>query len=153
MRSLPSSFLKGREDKDRDENIAFEHVQMKIKKVTGTLRNFGNTIDIWSDGFLNYSMVMVDFFRSSIPFSVSSALDLSIQNSSPQLNIRLAARSTSPSHRLSQQNYNGNTYRRGGLGLAYCSLLWVLPNPTTGSRKRAAFSILDNANGNKKHSG
>ena len=60
--------LKGHEDKDRDENITLEHNQMKIKKVTGTLRDFGNTIDIWSDGFLNYSMVMVDFFRRAFPF-------------------------------------------------------------------------------------
>ena len=51
-----------REDKDRDENITYEHGQMKFKKVTGKLRYFGNTINIWSDAFLNYSMVMVDFF-------------------------------------------------------------------------------------------
>lgn len=59
--------LNGREDKDRDENITFEHGQMKIKKVTVTLRDFGNTIDIWSDGFLNYSMVLVDFFGVAFP--------------------------------------------------------------------------------------
>ena len=44
-------YLNGSENKDRDENITFEHRQMKIKKVTGTLRDFGNTIDIWSDVF------------------------------------------------------------------------------------------------------
>lgn len=54
--------LKSRKDKNRDENITFEYNQMKIKKVTNTLRDFGNTIDIWSNGFLNYFMVMIDFF-------------------------------------------------------------------------------------------
>ena len=54
--------LKDYEDKDRDENIIFEYTQMTIKKVIATLRNFGNTINIWSDAFLNYSMVMVEFF-------------------------------------------------------------------------------------------
>ena len=38
--------LKDNEDKNRDENITFKHIQIKIKKVPGTLRNFGNTIDI-----------------------------------------------------------------------------------------------------------
>lgn len=55
--------LKGREDKNNDENIIFEHDQMKIKKVTGTLCNFGNTIDIWLDGFLNYFLVIVNFLK------------------------------------------------------------------------------------------
>ena len=59
--------LKGHEDKDRDENITFEYSQMIIKKVTSTLRDFGNTIDIWLDGFLNYSMVMVNFFGIAFP--------------------------------------------------------------------------------------
>lgn len=59
--------MKGREDKNRDENITFKNGQMKIKKVTGTLCNFGNTIDIWSDGFLNYAMVMVNFFGVGFP--------------------------------------------------------------------------------------
>ncbi len=59
--------LKSREDKDRDENITFEHGQMKIKKVTGTLCDFSNTINIWSDSFLNYSIVMVDFFGIAFP--------------------------------------------------------------------------------------
>ena len=66
--------LKGREDKDRDENITFEHGQMKIKKVMGTLRDFGNTIEIWSDGFLNYAMVMVDFFGVAFPSLFRSLL-------------------------------------------------------------------------------
>lgn len=39
--------LKGREDKDRDKNIIFKNGQIKIKKVTYTLRDFGNIIDIW----------------------------------------------------------------------------------------------------------
>lgn len=38
--------MKGREDKDRDETITFEKGWIKIKKVTGTLRDFKNTIEI-----------------------------------------------------------------------------------------------------------
>lgn len=56
-------YLKDYKDKDRDENIIFENDQTKIKKFIGTLRDFGNTIDVWSDDFLNYSMVMIDFFE------------------------------------------------------------------------------------------
>ena len=59
--------LKSCEDKNRNENITFEHGQMKIMKVTGNFRDFGNTIEIWSDGFLNYAMVMVDFFGVAFP--------------------------------------------------------------------------------------
>lgn len=47
---------------------------MKIKKVTGTLRDFGNTIDIWSDGFLNYPMELVDFFGVASPSLFRSLL-------------------------------------------------------------------------------
>lgn len=39
---------------------------------TGTDRGFDRTIDIWSDGFLNYCMIMVDFrtrFSSYLAFS------------------------------------------------------------------------------------
>ena len=35
----------------------------------------------------------------------------------------------------------------------YCSLLWVLNNPGTGSCKCATISTLDNSNGNKRHTG
>lgn len=38
--------LKGREDKDRDENITIENGLMKLKRVTGTLQDFGSTWDI-----------------------------------------------------------------------------------------------------------
>lgn len=55
--------LKNREDKNRDKNITFENGRIKIKKVTSTLRNFGNIIKIWLNSFLNYSMVLINFFR------------------------------------------------------------------------------------------
>lgn len=38
--------LKGREDKDRDENIMVKNGQMRLKPMTGTLRDFGSTWDI-----------------------------------------------------------------------------------------------------------
>lgn len=59
--------LKGREDKDRDENITIENGQMKLKRVTGSLRDFGPNWEIWSESFLNYAMVMVDFFGPTFP--------------------------------------------------------------------------------------
>lgn len=59
--------LKGREDKDRDENITIENGLMKLKRVTGTLRDFGSTWDIWSESFINYCMIMVDFFGTAFP--------------------------------------------------------------------------------------
>lgn len=37
---------KGRKDKNRDENITFKHGQIKVKNITNTLCDFGNTIDI-----------------------------------------------------------------------------------------------------------
>lgn len=144
--------LKGREDKDRDENITLEHGQMKIRKVTGTLRDF--TIDIWTDGFLNYSIVMVDFFGVAFPslFYHSKIRHLSRiygwQHAVLPLAIDYHTEITTgtytdaeawvlPQHWVDQ----------------YCAPLWVLQNPTTGSRKRAASSALDNANGNKKRHG
>ena len=59
--------LKGREDKDRDENITIENGLMKLKRVTGTLRDFGSTWDIWSESFINYCMILVDFFGTTFP--------------------------------------------------------------------------------------
>lgn len=59
--------LKRRKDKDRDENITIENGQMRFKRVTGTLCDFGSTWDIWSESFVNYVMVMVDFFGLSFP--------------------------------------------------------------------------------------
>lgn len=59
--------LKGREDKDREENVTIENGQMKLKRVTGTLRDFGTSWDIWSESFINYTMIMVDFFGASSP--------------------------------------------------------------------------------------
>lgn len=54
--------LKGRVDKDRDENGP-----MKLKRAIGTLHNFGSTWDIWSESFINYCMIMVDFFGITFP--------------------------------------------------------------------------------------
>ena len=40
---------------------------MKLKQVTGTLRDFGSTWDIWSESFINYCLIMVDFFGTTFP--------------------------------------------------------------------------------------
>lgn len=46
----------------RDENITVENGLMKLKRVTGILRDFGATWDIWSKSFIDYYMIMIDFF-------------------------------------------------------------------------------------------
>lgn len=151
--------LKGREDKDRDENITFEHGQMKIKNVTGTLRDFGNTIDIWSDGFLNYSMVLVDFFGVTFP----SLFRLLLMFYSK---IRQLSRIYDWQHAVLPLAIDYHTEITTGAHTnvdawflpqywvdQYCSPLWVLQNPTSGSRKRTTSSALDNANPSKKNSG
>lgn len=66
--------LKGRKDKKVDKNITLKSDEMKIKKVTSKLRDFWNIIDIWSDRFLNYSMVMVDLFVVAFPSLFRSLL-------------------------------------------------------------------------------
>lgn len=55
--------LKGCKNKNRDKNIIFKYNQIKIKKVMGTFCNFRNIIDIRLDRFLNYAIVIVDFFE------------------------------------------------------------------------------------------
>lgn len=67
-------YLKGRKNRDRNENIIFKYGQIKIKKVTGTFCNFENTINIWPDRFLNYDMVMMYFFRVVFPSFFQSLL-------------------------------------------------------------------------------
>lgn len=59
--------LKGREDRDREENNTIENGTMKLKKSTVNLDDFGSSSEIWSEGFLNYVMVMSDFFGSAFP--------------------------------------------------------------------------------------
>ena len=59
--------LKGREDKDQEENVTIEQGVMKIKRATGTLRDFGSSLDIWSEAFINYAMIMGDFFGAAFP--------------------------------------------------------------------------------------
>lgn len=54
--------LKERKDKDRDENITIENGLMKLKRVIRTLRDFASIWDIWSESFINYFMIMIDFF-------------------------------------------------------------------------------------------
>lgn len=53
--------LKGHVEKNREVNGP-----MKQGRANGTLHNYGCTWDIWSESFINYCMIMVDFF--GIPF-------------------------------------------------------------------------------------
>ena len=57
--------LKKREDKDQNKNITIENGLMKLKCVTGTLYDFGSIWDIWLESFINYYMIMVDFFGTT----------------------------------------------------------------------------------------
>lgn len=59
--------LKGREDKDREENVTIENGQMKLKPSNVHLRDFGTTWEIWSEAFINYCMILVDFFGATFP--------------------------------------------------------------------------------------
>ncbi|MCJ1427049.1 hypothetical protein MMC29_004952, partial [Sticta canariensis] len=59
--------LKGRDDKDREENVTIENGVMKLKRATRNLCDFGPSLDTWSEAFLNYSMIMVDFFGVAFP--------------------------------------------------------------------------------------
>lgn len=60
-------YFDGREEKDRDENAGIKGDCKKIKRVMGTLRDFGSTFDIWSKCFINYCMIMMDFFGAAFP--------------------------------------------------------------------------------------
>lgn len=60
--------LKSGEDKDRDKNITFKNNQTKIKRVISILRDFGNSIEIWLDDFLDYIIVLVHFLELFPPY-------------------------------------------------------------------------------------
>lgn len=151
--------LKGREDKDRDENITFENGQIKIKKVTGTLRDFGNTIDIWSDGFLNYSMVLVDFFGVAFPSLFRSLLlfhskirHLSRIYDWQQAVLPLAIDYHTEITTGTHTDVDAWTLPQHWVD-QYCSPLWVIQKLTPGSRKRTASTAFDNTSSGKKNSG
>ena len=150
--------LKGREDKDRHQNVTFEN-GMKIMKVTGTLRDFGNTLDIWSDGFLNYSTVLVDFFGVAFPSLFRSLLMFHSkirhlsriydwQNAVLPLAINCHTKITTGTHTdidawvLPQQWVD-----------QYCLPLWVLQNPASRSRKCTASAAFNSTNPSKRNSG
>ena len=130
---------------------------MIIKKVTGTLSDFGNTIDIWSDAFLNYSMVMVNFFGVAFPslFWVLLTYHSKICHLSQIYDWQYAVLSFAIDYHSEITTGIHTNVEAWVLPQywvdQYCSPLWVLNNPSTGSRKRAATSTLDNPNGNKKH--
>lgn len=132
---------------------------MKIKKVTRTLYNFGNTIDIWSDGFLNYAMVMLDFFGVGFPslFQLFQSYHSKICQLSRIYDWQHAVFPLAIDYHTKIRT---KTYTKVETWILpqhqvdqCCFLLWVLHNPTIRSCKHAAFSTLDNANRNKKHSG
>lgn len=60
--------LKGCKNINKDSNIIFKYSQIKSQKVTTTLRDFGKTIEILSENFLNYFMVMINFFKVTFFF-------------------------------------------------------------------------------------
>ena len=38
---------------------------MRFKRIIETLRDFGSSIEIWSEAFINYTMVMLNFFNAT----------------------------------------------------------------------------------------
>ena len=151
--------LKGREDKDRDINITFEHSQMKIKKVTGTFRNFGNMIEIWSNRFLNYTMIMVDFFGVVFPSLFRSLLMFhsKVRHLSQIYNWRHAILPLAIDYHTKITMGTYTNVKDWALSQhwvdQYCLPLWILQNPTIGSRKRVVLSALDYASSSKKNGG
>ena len=59
--------LQGREDKDQEENIFIKDGRMKLKRASENLRDFGASPAIWSESFLNYSSILVNFFGAPFP--------------------------------------------------------------------------------------
>lgn len=43
---------------------------MRLKRVTRTLLDYGSTMEIWSEAFINYSMIMMDFFNADFPLLI-----------------------------------------------------------------------------------
>ena len=145
--------------RDRDENITFEHGHMKSKKVIGILCDFGNTINICSDTFLNYSIVIVDFFGVAFfsLFWVLLTYHSEICHLSLILNWQHAVLLLAIDYHskiITGINTNVKAWVLPSYWVdQYCSLLWVLNNLSTGSRKRATTSTFDNPSGNKKYTG
>ncbi|MCJ1467677.1 hypothetical protein MMC07_006302 [Pseudocyphellaria aurata] len=63
--------LKGRGDKDNDDNITIENGLMNLKRATGNLGDFGATWDIWSEAFINYTVKNI--LEATFPHSVMTS--------------------------------------------------------------------------------
>ena len=60
--------LYGRDDIDRTTRFTIGlNGDLQFKRIKGTLKDFGNTPGIWSQGFLNYISIMVDLFGMKVP--------------------------------------------------------------------------------------
>ena len=59
--------LQGRDEKDQEENIFIKDGHMKLKRASGNLRDFGPSPAIWSESFLKYSSILVNFFGVAFP--------------------------------------------------------------------------------------
>ena len=54
--------LQGWDKKDQKKNIFIKDGRMRLKQASGNLRDFGTSSAIWSELFLNYSSILVNFF-------------------------------------------------------------------------------------------
>lgn len=60
--------LYGRDDIDRTTRFTIgPSGDLQFKRIKGTLKDFGNNAAIWSQGFINYTSIMVDLFGITVP--------------------------------------------------------------------------------------
>lgn len=58
--------MRGRDDLYRDQ-IYIEEGTLKMRKVTGSYKDYGTTSTLWSEAFLNYTMILMALFGPTIP--------------------------------------------------------------------------------------
>lgn len=55
------------DDMYRDQ-ISIEKRTLKMQKVTGSYKDYGRDNVLWSEAFLNYTMILMELFGTTTPF-------------------------------------------------------------------------------------
>lgn len=58
--------MRGRDDLYHDQ-IHIDEGTLKMRKVTGSYKDYGSTNTVWSEAFLNYTMILMALFGPTIP--------------------------------------------------------------------------------------
>ena len=58
--------MRGRDDLYRDQ-IHIDEGTLKMRKVTGSYKDYGTTKTLWSESFLNHTMILMALFGPTIP--------------------------------------------------------------------------------------